>query len=65
MHLRSEAAAGIEVAREQCILPEDAEELEQRSSSCYSQLGLNGTNCRFEWYLRLSAQLCASVELTG
>ena len=60
MHARAEAAAA--VAGGQCIFPEDAEELEQQSSSCYTQLGLNG---RFEWYLRLMAQLCASIELTG
>ena len=65
MHVRAEAAAAVAVAGEQCTFPEDAEELEQRSSSCYTQLGLSGTNCRFEWYLRLMAQLCASIELTG
>ena len=40
MHVRAEAAAAVAVAGEQYIFPEDAEELEQRSSSCYTQLGL-------------------------
>ena len=43
MRVRPEAAAAVAVAGEQCILPEDAEELEQRLSFCYTQLGLSGT----------------------